>query len=99
MPSFNKNREPSTHEMTVGKVGRKWALFDAGYYGRFDIETLRFDGGSHNIRIFFSEADYVLSIKRRELWDRIRKQAREQHIPKECIGVDQLESIVEILGA
>ncbi len=87
---FGKERE-----VTVGKVGRKWA--DIGAH-RIDAETLRADGGHGTSpgQCWPNKTAWVAEQQRRELWGWF--QQRLSHQPPDGVSTESIRQAMTLLG-
>lgn len=90
-------RRGSPHEVTVEKVGRKWAYI--GYSDRIDVETLVMDGGQYSSpgTCYVSQKAYKDEIKLIQIWNAFRRLVDHHHIPK-GITVERIQEAQKILG-
>ena len=89
-------RRGSPHEVTVEKVGRKWA--NIGYRDRIDIETLRIDGGEYSSpgTCYVSKQAYEDEIKLGQAWEAFRRSI-DYSTPK-GITIERIQEAQKILG-
>lgn len=71
--------------IVVDKIGRKWAEFRSEgrtSFGRFDIETMKIDGGSFTSagRVYPSEDAYREVLRLDELWTELRRRIDQTYI-------------------
>lgn len=86
------------HEVTVRKVGRKWAEIDGGE--RIDINTLRADGGKYVSpgQCWSSKAAWEAEVARQEAWRNLcNRIGNIWHAPP-GIDVDRIHRAALALG-
>jgi len=67
------NYQPTPqYQVTIEKIGRKWAQLSGCRKERVDIETLRVDGGKYNSpgQCYLTKEDYDNQIKLEDAWRR-----------------------------
>ena len=70
----NKRNQMVEQEVTVEKVGKKWATISGGRY-RIDIETLRADGGNYSSPgcCYLDRMAYDAELEASRTWDKFRQ--------------------------
>ena len=83
-------------EMTVGKVGRKWAKLSAGY--RINTSDLTIDGGNYSSpgRAYLSRADFEAELENEKTWSSFRNEVEKLWRPK--ISASVIRQAAELLG-
>lgn len=91
-----------SHEVTVERVGRKWAYL-AGPYGlrddfRIDIDTLQIDRrGPFSLgRVYASREEWEAINARRKMWERFRGNVPFH--PPTGVGTDDIRKAAALLG-
>lgn len=90
-------RHGNPHEITVEKVGRKWAT--CSRFLRIDMETLAADGGNYSSpgSCYLSKADHDAEVALEETWKRFRDLVdRQWHCP-EGVRISQMENAARAL--
>lgn len=85
---------PRTSEVTVKKVGRKWAYF--GIHDKFDIQTGAIDGYGGG-RVYVSSAEYNQEQALEAVWAEIRNAVHRTWRRPEHLTVSDLAELKRIL--
>lgn len=94
--SVRSNRRPREAWIVVTKVGRRWADYVTDGYeaaphfgGRFDIETLRIDGGRFSSpgRVYRTEDEYREQARLSVIWQAFRTKVDRSYQPPDKVGV------------
>ncbi len=96
------SRHSKSREITVTKVGRKWAYYGEGWQrDRFDISTGCVDGGgcSSAGRVYASRDEHEKRIAAGEAWDRLRRLVDRQWHPPEGVDAERIEQAIALLEA
>lgn len=85
-------------EVTVAKVGRKWAELD-GRRGRIAVETLAMDGGEYASpgRCYLSREAWESEVALREVWRAFQRQVERRGSPPEGVTEDTIRQAVTLL--
>lgn len=86
-------------EVTIEKIGRKWATLQ-GHYGRVDIETLCIDGGRYSSpgSCYISKEAYEAQVALNRAWAAFRKSVDRQHAPPSDCTMHKIEAAAASLG-
>ncbi len=90
-------RHTSSEEITLTKVGRKWACFDqAG--SRFDMKTGEVDGGNYSSwgQVYASKAFADTERRRLRVWSRIKHGMG--YTPGEDVTLSRVMRAADLLG-
>ena len=84
-------------EVTVTKVGRKWANLAPVWYGRVDVSTLASDGRKYTSgQCFVSRDEYISAVETRKVWLSFRKALRYGDAP--IVSAAEIRKAATILG-
>lgn len=87
------------HEVTVGKVGRKWAYVEKSRYDRIDVKTLSmYSGDSHTGKCYPSQADWETHRATQEIWTRFWTKVRDTWRVPTGVDTEKVRQAAEILG-
>lgn len=93
--------KPDDREVTITKVGRKWAYLDYPSRDeyRIDKSTLFIDGGEYTSpgRCYHSREEYESELARETTWDLIRRKVDRQRSCPEGVSVRDMEAALDIL--
>jgi hypothetical protein len=94
------SRRGQPTEVTVTKVGRRWADIEPPYIGRVDIDTLSVDGGNHSSpgRCYLSMEDYETEKATNQAWLDFWRTIDRKHSRPKGVTVEVIHNVVEILG-
>lgn len=89
---------PNQAEVTVVKVGRKWA--DLNNRQRIDIATMRADGNGRSSpgTCYTSQKEYEDRQKLMEEWERLRKWMANRYSIPPAMTVEKIKSVWDTLG-
>lgn len=89
-------KQNNQREVTVTKVGRKWA--EIGFEGRIDMDTLTVDSGGYmsSGACYQSKEDYDRFIALQGAWQAFRDRVSREHGPAQ-ITVDELRRCANII--
>jgi hypothetical protein len=95
VPRELRFQKPS--EVTVQKIGRKWAQVD--YRLRIDVQTLIADGGDYSSpgRCYLSREEYEAELARRDAWRDFCKLLRWSRQPR-AATIEAIEQAQILLG-
>jgi len=84
-------------EVTVTKVGRKWATLDNGH--RISLDTLVADGGERSTpgHCYYSEETYRGLVARAVEWTRLRADMQFSP-PPDSVSIDDIAAARKLLG-
>ena len=86
-------------EVTVVKVGRKWAHLEPSYYGRADKETGVVDGGNYSSpATVMTEAALLNEQYRAIQWGIVREAIQYKWSPPHWLTNEDLDRIAAILS-
>ena len=88
-------------EVTVTKVGRKWAELDHGRKTRIDINTLRVDsqGFGHSPgRCYLSREVYEIEVRDSETWRVFHNWTRDKYGKPDGLTADAIREAAKLLG-
>lgn len=91
----NRSKLPP-REVTIEKVGRKWAyLLDTDY--RIDINTLRIDGGNYLSpgRCYLTLAHYENEVLQYRIWNIFRNTIHNRINPPKNLTPERMKSILQ----
>lgn len=85
-------------DVTVTKIGRKWASLDNGY--RISLESLYADGGQYASpgRCWPNREAYEAALYRAHKWSALRKWLDHKYSPPEGVTVEQMQQAAKLLG-
>lgn len=83
-------------EMTVGKVGRKWAKLSGGY--RLNVSDLTLDGGNYSSpgRAYLSKGDFETDLENEKTWSAFRNEVEKLLRPR--LSASAIRQAAELLG-
>jgi hypothetical protein len=94
-PSYRQADDPRTEEITVTKVGRKWAHFGEGWLtGRFEIEDGSIDG---NGKVYASRAQWDQERAMETAWAAVRNKVSGMWRLPEHLTVADLAELKRLL--
>lgn len=84
-------------EITITKVGRKWA--ESTHAPRIDKKTMRADGRGYTSpgKAYESRDDYLQSIRLSDMWSKLYRAVREMHSRPEWAGEVEIAEIARRL--
>ena len=90
VPSYSRY-ENSTF-VTVSKIGRKWATVEPARYPRFDLGTLRADGGVYSSpgTYWLLKKDYDESVLASDLWQQLKLAVEYSKPLTDVNGIKQI---------
>lgn len=91
------HRYGQPREVTVERVGRKWAYL-SGNNGRVDVETLIVDGGQYSspARCYGSREEWEADTERGKTWALLARKM--PYSPPEGVDTDDIKKAAELLG-
>jgi hypothetical protein len=93
-------RRGDPHEVTVTRIGRKWAYLDRYETYRIDSNTLAVDGGAGRSspgHCYLSREGYEASLARNRAWNDLRKEIDRRKRPA-GVTVEQIAEARRLLG-
>lgn len=87
-------------EVTVTRVGRKWAEISRGGY-RIDKTTLYIDGGDYSSpgRCYLTRAEHDNEVAMQRAWDALRNLVERKYTPPDGMTVEAIRAALVALGA
>ena len=101
VPNHYYGREAPGAEVTITKVGRKWAHVGVGWgAGKVHIETLCVDGGGYSSpgRCYLSSGHYEAHMALDSAWRTFAERVNVHAKPSGVTEISQIERAAEILG-
>ena len=96
------SRHSEPREVTVTKVGRKWAYIDGYYHSRntrVDMETLVLDGTiGYPDHCYLSKKAWEESTLKDRVWSAIRDKMRNSYRRPDHLSTEDLRAIEAFLG-
>ena len=88
----NDRRSGAPYEVTVEKIGRKWALI--GYRRRIDVETLKVDGGNYTSpgQCYEDRAAYETEVALQSAWSDFQQKVRSAWSVPEGVTMDEIRA-------
>lgn len=86
------------HEITVGKVGRRWA--ETGYRLRIDVETLEADGGKYSSpgRCWITREAWQAEQSRQAAWSDLKEKMNRSWSAPDGVSIDAIHKARAFLG-
>jgi hypothetical protein len=84
---------------TVSKIGKRWGVFSDWKGTRFDLETLRIDGGQCSAygRVWLSKDACEAEDVRECAWKHFRNQVERYHYPPDDLTTEEIRQMLAIL--
>jgi len=84
--------------VTVSKIGRKWATVEPARYPRFDLVTLRADGGGYSIpgTYWLSKEDCDEATLAFDLWQQLKRAVEYSQPLTDVNGIKQIAAMCGI---
>jgi hypothetical protein len=94
-----QSRWGNPRDVTVEKVGRKWATL-ANNAGRINVKTLQMDGGGCHYpgRCYPSQAEWEESVRLDDAWGLFRKAVDRSWAAPDGITVEAIDAAAKALG-
>ncbi len=88
-----KNGSGTPHEVTVEKIGRKWASI--GRRGRINLETLAVDGGEYSSpgQCYEDRAAYETKVELQAAWSSLQNKFRYQWAVPDGVTMDAIRGV------
>jgi hypothetical protein len=85
-------------EVTVERVGRKWAAISNGY--RIGVDDLVADGGQYSCpgRCYLSREEYDAKARAEAAWRALARAIDQRWNPPEGVGAAEIEAAAKMLG-
>lgn len=99
VPNGYGNRRPDPYEVTITKVGRKWATVGESWrQERIDLETLQADGKGYSSPgcCYLSRELYEAEVERQALWSILTRKIQHTRCPDE-IGIEDIKQAMQLL--
>lgn len=94
----NSHHNKEGRDVTVTRVGRKWATLDNGY--RISVDSWRADGNGYQSpgRCYVNRDAHWHETKRVEGWNALHTRIRNQHSIPDGVTTEQIEQASVLLG-
>jgi hypothetical protein len=99
VPSGFRRGQPT--EVTVTKIGRKWADIEGTFYtDRIEIDTLHADGGKYSSpgRCYLSREEYETEKATGDAWWAFSRTIDGEHSAPEGVTAETIQNVVKQLG-
>lgn len=92
------SRRDAEREVTVEKVGRKWATTERGL--RLDLVTLVADAGGFTSpgRAYLDRAAYEAEVERQKAWQTLVCQLRHSFATPRDVSIEAIREAARLLG-
>lgn len=103
VPDRENTRGADSFAVTVGKVGRRWAVIrKEGWtydFGRIDKETLCADGGAYTSpgRCWPSQSAYEAHIGKQKTWEKLQRKLAATWVCPDFVTSEDIDRIAAIM--
>jgi len=98
VPNYHYAGTP--REVTIVKIGRKWAHLSGWRNERIDIETLEMDGSKYSSpgQCYLNRADYGNQVKIETAWRHLHENIGRVRCPPKGMTIERILEAQKLLG-
>ena len=96
--SINNHRKVGLIDAKVKKIGKKWAALDFSGH-RFDINTLKLDGGNYSSpgTVYRSPDEYEAQLELDRVWRIVSNNIRHTYKLKDGVTINDIRRAAQLL--